>query len=992
MSVFLGSAYAELNLKMTGFTQGLATAKSELNSFKNDMSTLASDIGTLGKNLEGSGKVLTKSITAPVVAIGAAAVKTTADFDTSMSKVQALSGATGEEFDTLRDKAIEMGGKTAFSATEAADAFSYMALAGWDTNQMLDGIAGVLDLAASSQMDLAQASDLVTDYLTAFGLEAADAGRMADQLAYAQANSNTTTVQLGDAFGNCAAQMHTAGQTMETTTAFLEAMANQGLKGSEAGTALAAVMRDITQNMEDGSIAIGNTTIQVQDQEGNFRNLIDIMADVEKATDGLGTAEKSAALMQTFTARSIKAVSMGLTEGTDKLRNYENALNKTDGAAGNMADTMLNNLNGQITILKSTMETLLIQIGDILLPYISKFVEKVRNVITWLQSLNREEKEQVVKIAAIAAAIGPILLTLAKLITTITTLKTGVVGLVTFIVAHPILAGVAATIGIVVAAGMKLNEVTGETSKKVEELRKKSEELRKEAEEYSSTIDAQVESNEKLMTSIDAEYGAQEKLIGELQSIVDENGRVKTGYEERAQVIVNELASAFGIEIEYQDGVIQKYDEVMQKIDEVIEKKKAEALLSANQQAYVDALSEQRDRYDQLNKAQENLTSATSAYNDKLNEVNDAYDRWQEATASGDDYGAQTAQKEWEMATQELEELKGAVDDATESYNKQADAFYQNQAVIENYEQLQQALIDGTVDLSDAVTDMSNNLVQNAPVDYLKQQADDAKAYYEQMLEDYESGNIAISEAQLAAAKANSEEAQKILTEAVAEYRAQGQNAVNGYSEELAKGAKDSEKAAGDMAQAAIDKVQEVNDSHSPSKKYKGLAKDAVDGYDEGLEENFPTAIQTLQDNIQLMLDTMAEANPEYYNAGITMFENLWKGLQDEWAQIKVWFEDVVRQAQAYAEQIKSIMSEANAAANGSHAGGLSYVPFNGYIAQLHEGERVLTRNEAEAYNKGKSGSGGGYVFNYYSPRAIDPYEANKLFKQSVREVEEGFT
>ena len=255
MSVNLGTAYAEMVLDTKKFQQGLKNAKEDLNGFNKDMDSVASTMKSAGKSIEGAGKKLTTTVTLPILGIGVAAVKTTSDFDASMSRVQALSGATAEEFDRLRNKAIEMGGKTAFSATESADALSYMALAGWDANKSIDALPGVLDLAASSQMDLAQASDLVTDFLTAFGLEAKDATNMANQLAYAQSHSNTTTQQLGDAFGNCAAQMHTAGQTMETTTAFLEAMANQGLKGSEAGTALSAVVRDITQKMENGGPA-----------------------------------------------------------------------------------------------------------------------------------------------------------------------------------------------------------------------------------------------------------------------------------------------------------------------------------------------------------------------------------------------------------------------------------------------------------------------------------------------------------------------------------------------------------------------------------------------------------------------------------------------------------------------------------------------------------------------------------------------------------------
>lgn len=309
----------------------------------------------------------TKSITMVIDKLKEAAkavINLGTEFTASLSNVAALSGATASEMAQMEARAKELGRTTIFSAKNVSDAFGYMALAGWDTSQSLAGIDGVLNLAAASGMDLAQASDMVTDYLSAFGLEASDAAGMVDVLAYAQANSNTTTEQLGQAFGNSAAMMHTAGQSMETTTALLEALANQGLKGSEAGTALSAMMRDITQKMDGGRIMIGDTAVAVQDASGNFRNMIDILADVEAATEGMGSAEKSAALMTTFTARSVKGVSTILTEGTDNLKDYESALNDCTGTASEMTTVMNDNLAGDMKALNSAAEGLGLALFD----------------------------------------------------------------------------------------------------------------------------------------------------------------------------------------------------------------------------------------------------------------------------------------------------------------------------------------------------------------------------------------------------------------------------------------------------------------------------------------------------------------------------------------------------------------------------------------------------------------------------------------------------
>lgn len=285
-------------------------------------------------------------------------------FQASMSKVQALSGASTREMSAMEAMAKELGRTTMFSASEVADGFSYMALAGWGAQESVTAMPGVLNLAAAAQMDLGQASDMVTDYLSAFGLEASDATRMADMLAYAQAHSNTSATQLGEAYSNCAANMHAAGQSIETTTAFLEAFANQGEKGSGAGTKLSAIMRDITSKMKDGKIQIGDTSVAVMDANGNFRSLTDIMRDVETATNGMGDAERSAALQATFTAKSVSGVNMILTEGVDKIAGYADALTNSDGAASSMATTMTDNLSGAITEFNSATEGLGIAVFD----------------------------------------------------------------------------------------------------------------------------------------------------------------------------------------------------------------------------------------------------------------------------------------------------------------------------------------------------------------------------------------------------------------------------------------------------------------------------------------------------------------------------------------------------------------------------------------------------------------------------------------------------
>lgn len=307
------------------------------------------------------------------------AVEAGSNFDASMSNVAALSGAAGDELQMLRDTAKDFGESTKFSASEAADALGYMALAGWDAEQSASALGGVLDLAAASNMDLAEASDMVTDYMSAFNMEAKDSAYFADLLAFAQANANTTTAGLGEAFKNSAANMNAAGQDIETTVSLLSMMANQGLKGSEAGTALTAVMRDMTAKMNDGAIAIGDTSVAVMDANGNYRDLTDILKDVEAATDGMGDAEKAAALSSTFTADSIKGLNLILNAGVDNAADFEKQLRNSSGAAGEMADVMQDNLQGDLSKLNSAFEGLQLTLYETADGSIREVVQSVTN-------------------------------------------------------------------------------------------------------------------------------------------------------------------------------------------------------------------------------------------------------------------------------------------------------------------------------------------------------------------------------------------------------------------------------------------------------------------------------------------------------------------------------------------------------------------------------------------------------------------------------------
>ncbi len=445
--------YDSLQREIVDTEQKLKSLQKESKSAGNVASQVLAVVGDklheVGEKVSDVGKKFLP-VTGTLAGIGTAAVKTAADFDTSMSNVKALSGASEEDFQKLRNAALEMGEKTAFSASEAADALGYMALAGWDADRSTEALPAVLNLAAASGMELAAASDMVTDYLSAFGMKAKKAAYLSDILAFAQANSNTSAEQLGEAYKNCAANLHAAGQDVETVTSLLEAMANQGTKGSEAGTSLAAIMRDITQKMDDGAIKIGDTTVAVQDAQGNFRDLTDILKDVETATDGMGNAEKAAALSATFTSDSTKGLNQIFTEGVDTVAGYEEALRKAGGTAEEQADTKLDNLNGQLTLLSSAVEGAAISVGEVLIPKISELVDWINGLVDKFNSLDEDQKEMIVMIGLVVAAIGPALIILGQLISLLGTVST----VMSFIAANPIVLLIAAIVALVAAVAL----------------------------------------------------------------------------------------------------------------------------------------------------------------------------------------------------------------------------------------------------------------------------------------------------------------------------------------------------------------------------------------------------------------------------------------------------------------------------------------------------------------------------------------------------------
>ncbi len=603
---------------------------------------------------------------AAVGAIGGYAIKVGSDFEAGMSKVQAISGATGDEIDKLTEKAREMGAKTKFSATESAEAFEYMAMAGWKTEDMLNGIEGIMNLASASGENLASVSDIVTDALTAFGLQAKDSAHFADVLAKASSNSNTNVGLMGATFKYVAPIAGSMKYSIEDTAVAIGLMANAGIKGEQAGTALRSMLTRLVKPPKQAAEALDALNISATNSDGTMKPLSETLKELRTKFAELDDSQKASyasSIAGTEAMSGMLAIVNASDSDFDKLTQ---AIANADGAAEEMADTMNNNLKGATTIMQSNMESLGMAIYDKFKGPATKGIKSVTEVFEKLtkSASNGKLSKSIEKIAdgfgklieksgkmiekvlpklidgfawiidhggTIAGVIGSIVGAIkgfeaiskgAKLLEQATTtmknlkgvlngtqaLATGAsngVGLLTQatgLLASPV--GLAAT----ALGGLVAVMIATKGASMLEQAELKG--LKKEVEEQKEAWEDLQEVRKKSLDSSMTEIGICEDLKNELMQITDENGKVKSGYEKRAEFILGKLNEALGTEYKLNGNIIGQYQNLKDNIDEVIAKKKAEAILSAYQEEYATAVKEQSKATETLIELKKQLAEA----------------------------------------------------------------------------------------------------------------------------------------------------------------------------------------------------------------------------------------------------------------------------------------------------------------------------------------------------------------------------------------------
>lgn len=379
----------------------------------------------IGKGMQGAGKTMMAGVTAPLVAIGGLSLKTAIDFESAMSEVGAISGATGTDLQKLEDKAREMGKKTSKSAKEAAEALKYMSLAGWDVEQSMAGLEPVLRLSEAGNIDLGRASDLVTDSMAALGLQVKDLDGYLDKVAQTQSKANTNADAMLEAYVISGGVFKNLNTDLDTSAALIGILANRGIKGANAGNALNSTMVNLSGSTDKTKKIFKELGVEIYDQQGKYIGVDNVLLKLEERFKGMTEEQRNYYLAQLVGKSQIDTMNALLSGMGDEYQSLKKDIEGADGALLRVAETMQDNLKGDITKLKSNLEEMGIKIGTILIPMAKDLVEVLNKWVDKFSDLSPKTQENIVKFGILAAAIGPVLYGVGTLTVGIGTLAKG---------------------------------------------------------------------------------------------------------------------------------------------------------------------------------------------------------------------------------------------------------------------------------------------------------------------------------------------------------------------------------------------------------------------------------------------------------------------------------------------------------------------------------------------------------------------------------------
>jgi TP901 family phage tail tape measure protein len=1010
MAVNMGTAIAYLELDTSKFSKGFVSAYNDLKVFGDKSATAEQKLNGLSSAFKTTGGLLSKNVTLPIVGVGAAAVKTATDFEAGMSEVKAISGATGSEFDALRDKAIEMGAKTKFSASDSADAFKYMAMAGWDASQMMDGIAGIMDLAAASGEDLATTSDIVTDALTAFGLQASDSAHFADVLAQASSKSNTNVGLMGETFKYVAPVAGALGYSIEDTAVAIGLMANSGIKGSQAGTALRSTITRLAKPVGEAKDAVEELEISITNADGTMKPLSQTMVELREKFAGL-TEEQKAQYAAMLAGQEGMSGLLAIVNASDgDFQKLTDEINNANGAAQDMADIMMDNTAGAIEQLKGALESAGILIGEKLTPYIRKLAEWITGLVEKFNSLSTEEQDQIVKLGLILAAIGPVLLIMSRVISVVSMFAKAF-GLIKNVVYPAFLAitqlkagmtaaelamegfskeslGIASVLSGITAPIVAVVAVVAVLIGAFVTLWKTNEDFRNKMTEIWNSI----------KTSIDNFFDGVVERINALGFDFENITEViKTVWFALCDVLAPVFEGVFNTIAIVLDGVLNQILSVMdifiglftgnwEQLGEGVKGVVSGivemfANLGSNILSMIGDIGSEILNKLGFEKAAEGFQSFFNTLSDLFGQIPELLSGAVNVIVS---FFTETIPNAFNSA---IEAIQGFVDNVIEFF---------------------------TVTVPEAFNTFVNETIPNA-INSIVQ-------WFEQLpyMIGYAIGEL-IGYFYLFAENLWTWITTELplIVEGIIQWFAQLPsriwewltgvitNVIN-WGVEMYNNAV---LAASNFVNGAIEWISQL-----PSRIWEWLTTTVSNVISWGANmvsqarstatnfvNSFISFITSLPSKvwgiIQQIPSKVSAIGSRLYNAGRNIFQSLWNGIKSIGDSILGWVSDFAGKIKGFVTGIidgfKNVVTGANDAksaaksVDGKHANGLDYVPYNGYVAELHEGERVLTKQQNREYNEGGTGKGGD-VFNFYNTKPT-PYEYARQMKKAKRDLALGY-
>lgn len=886
-----------------------------------------------------------------------------AGFESSMSKVQAVSGASADEIQLLTDKAKEMGEKTKFSASESAEAFNYMAMAGWKTEDMLGGIEGIMNLAAASGADLATTSDIVTDALTAMGYKASDAGRLADVMAAASSNANTNVEMMGATFQYAAPIVGALGYSMEDTAVAIGLMANAGIKGEKAGTALRSILTRLSAPPKECADAMEELGIEITNADGTMKPFETVIKDLRKSFDGLSESQQTQLAKGIAGQEAMSGLLAIVNAAPADFNKLTKAVQDSTGAAAEMADTMNDNVSGQITLLKSKIEGIMIKVFEKASGSIRKAIDNISKALDKVNWDKFAEKagtsvEKIVDIFIWILEHGNGVATTLKTIGTgfaaifvtqkawgfyqaiigipgaIAAMETGTIaataatkGLALAQMALPWVA-VAAGCAAVAAAYVAYKNKADEAARAEYEL---TEEQQKSVDAVTSSKQAIEDLNKarnETIANANGEFNYLNQLTDEYNELIDSNGNVKKGYEDRANFILTTLANSLGVERSEIEKNIGKNGELKQSINDLIEAQRAQAYLAANETAYQNAIANRESAIQEYGAALRTLDETEAKFRESQQANANVLDTYNELLKTAPDQAVKYKAMHAEIiaandeAKASYDKAKQAVEDAEANYIE-----YNN--TIANYEGLSAAIISGDqAKISAALETMKNDFItsENGTREVLERQLKDFQDKYYNMQAAVNAGMPGVTQAEVDAMGKMVEQAKKELDKLPPDAKKAGEKA----GKEHAKGVSSTtgaNKKAGEKAGKAATQGQKTGSSGAKKQGEKAGAD-----YAKGVESK-KGAAKKAGETVGKQADTGAKsADRDMKKAGEKTADEYNKGVDSKKDKSKT-------AGKALGDNAKSGAGSVNPYTSGTNFG-QGYI--NGIIAK-----------KSEAYNAG---------------------------------------